>query len=55
MGQAAGALIMKRKFFTRVGWFYAPVSLGGFIVTFLAIVFGVTAFLAIDPAFALGK
>ncbi len=39
---------MKRKFFRRVGWFYAPVSLGGFILTFLATAFCVSVFLAVD-------
>ncbi len=39
---------MKRKFFRRVGWSYAPVSLGGFILTFLAVVFCVTVFPAVD-------
>jgi len=39
---------MKRKFFRRVGWFYAPVSLGGFILAFLATAFCVSVFLAVD-------
>ncbi len=55
MGEAARDVNMKRKFFRRVGWFYAPVSLGGFILTFLAVVFCVTFFLAGRPPFALGE
>jgi len=38
---------IKRKFFWRVGWFYVPVSLGGFVLKFLAVVFCVTALMAI--------
>ncbi len=39
---------MKTKFFKRFGWFYAPVSVGGFLISLLAVVFCVTVFLAVD-------
>ncbi len=39
---------MKRKFFQRFGWFYAPVSLAGFLLSSLALVFCVTVLLAVD-------
>jgi hypothetical protein len=45
---SAAVKLMKTKFFKRVGWFYAPVSIIGFIVSLLAVGFCVTVFLAVD-------
>lgn len=39
---------MKTKLFRRIGWFYAPISIAGFIVFSLAVAFCVTVFLAVD-------
>ena len=37
---------MKEKWFKRTGWFYIPVSIMGFVVTFLAIAFIVPVIMA---------
>ena len=37
---------MKEKWFKRTGWFYIPVSIMGFVVTFLAIAFIVPIIMA---------
>lgn len=39
---------MKIKFFKRVGWVYAPVSIVGFIISLLAMGLCVTVFVAVD-------
>lgn len=39
---------MKQVWFKRVGWFYLPVSVAGALVSFVAVVFCTTVFLAVD-------
>jgi hypothetical protein len=39
---------MNDKWFSRIGWFYAPVSIPGAIVCVLAALFCATVFVAVD-------
>jgi len=39
---------MKAKWFKRFGWFYVPVSVPGVVACFLAMLFCVTVFRAVD-------
>jgi len=39
---------MKSSLFTRVGWFYLPCSVAGFVLCLLALGFCATVFVAVD-------
>ena len=42
------SVVMKIKWFKRIGWFYVPVSVPGVIAYLLAVLFCLTVFLAVD-------
>jgi len=41
-------LLMKTKWFKRLGWFYVPVSFPGAVVWLAALLFCITVFRAVD-------
>lgn len=48
MSQEEVIVTMKAKWFRRLGWFYAPVSIPGAVLCLLAVVFCITVFTAVD-------